>query len=423
MKQLSLLVGCLTLLAAAPAVADVDEAEIRALREQIRSLSERLDQLERQARATERSEASSVATAPASERRAGPAAERAVENDVQERSTAASWIDRIRFAGDFRYRFENIEIDGSEDRDRNRIRARMELQADVSDALRVGVGLATGGSDPTSTNVTLGSGGSSKDVRLDLAWFEWSPRQDTRIIGGKHRNPLVRPGGSQLVWDSDWRPEGLAFRHQSGMLFTSGIATWLESDSHRDKQFSWGVQGGLTLPVAGIGSWRFGAGYYGIDTAGGQPLFGGGFFGNSFDQSTGTYRFDYRLLEGFTEFSSELLGRPAVAFGHYVHNADAPEADTGYAFGFRLGELRSRGSWRFGYNYTKVEADAVLGLLTNSDFGGGGTDVKGSIFKGAYALGNGTYFELTYFLNEIGLRSGQPRDYDRVQLDLNFEYE
>jgi len=72
--------------------------------------------------------------------------------------------------------------------------------------------------------------------------------------------------------------------------------------------------------------------------------------------------------------------------------------------------------------YEKLEADAVLGLLTDSDFGGGGTDAKGSIFKGTWAFHKNWNAKFTYFLNEIDLASGNPRDFDRLQLDLNFKY-
>ena len=75
-----------------------------------------------------------------------------------------SWTDRIKIDGDFRYRYERIDPEGSDTRSRNRIRARANIRADVADNTEVGFGLATGGEDPVSTNQTLGGGGTSKGV-------------------------------------------------------------------------------------------------------------------------------------------------------------------------------------------------------------------------------------------------------------------
>jgi len=90
--------------------------------------------------------------------------------------------------GDFRYRYETFDIEGKPDRDRNRIRARAALIADVTPAMQVGLGLASGGDDPVSSNQTLGGGGSTKDLRIDLAYFDYTGLKDSHIVGGKFSN-------------------------------------------------------------------------------------------------------------------------------------------------------------------------------------------------------------------------------------------
>jgi hypothetical protein len=427
MKRLILLLGCLSCLASPLALAEVSDEEIRALREQIRVLSERLDQLEEAAQtegaASKPTATATTGTAPPIE--LDPRIDRALDAKLEERMAAVAWAERIGWSGDFRYRFENTQIEAQDDRNRSRVRARTSLQARASNTVRIGFGLASGSADPVSSNQTLGAGGSSKQVNLDLAYFEWSGlAADTTVIGGKYKNPLQSPGGSELIWDGDWRPEGLSFRFDSGAYFARGLATWLESDSKTlQQEFSYGLQGGIRLPLGDRVEWLAGVGYYEIDTAGKGPFFGDGdFFGNSFDPVSGTYLFDYRLVEGLTEVSFELLGKPAMLFGHYVQNLDPDEDDTGYQLGFQFGAVKSRGQWKFGYSYRKVEADAVLGLLTNSDFGGGGTDAKGSILQGAYAFHDNWSFSLTYLINETGLRLADPQDFDLLQLDLNFKY-
>jgi hypothetical protein len=61
--------------------------------------------------------------------------------------------------------------------------------------------------------------------------------------------------------------------------------------------------------------------------------------------------------------------------------------------------------------------------LTDSDFGGGGTDAKGHVFSGTYAFHNNWNFKATYFINEVNLTSGNPVDYERLMLDLNFRFQ
>ena len=74
--------------------------------------------------------------------------DKAVAEQVGERMAAVSWAERMRWKGDFRYRYENIDEEGKDGRNRNRIRARAALEADVTPTVKVGLGLATGGDDP-----------------------------------------------------------------------------------------------------------------------------------------------------------------------------------------------------------------------------------------------------------------------------------
>ena len=50
------------------------------------------------------------------------------------------------------------------------------------------------------------------------------------------------------------------------------------------------------------------------------------------------------------------------------------------------------------------------------------TDSKGSIIKGSYAFYKNFNANLTYFINDVGLKSGDPIDFKRLQLDLSFKY-
>ena len=433
MKKLIILIGLGLLPFSQAALAQVSEAEIRALRAQIEMLTKRLDELERQSRpasppSSQAESPSSTAPADALAESADEEIDRAVAQQVHEKVAGMSWAERLRWNGDFRYRYETLKTEGEEDRNRSRIRARAHLEADVTPNVQVGFGLATGGEDPVSSNQTLGGGGAKKDINLDLAYFDWTGLADSHALGGKFENFLVRPDKNGLLWDGDWRPEGLGIAWNNGRFFAHGLGTWLEGDSRNGTEFAWVAQAGVNLAVGDSGNLLFGAGYNLLDIAGATPLYGDpdDFHGNSYvpDPVSGAlvYAYDYREVEAFAEYAFKLGGQSVILFADYVVNTEADDNDTGYLFGARYGSAKARGTWDLGWFYEKLEADAVVGLLTDSDFGGGGTDSKGHAFSGTYAFHDNWNFKLTYYLNEIELASASPRDFDRLMLDLNFKY-
>ena len=408
-------------LATASVQADVKDDELQALRAQIEILTKRLDELEMQnAKAAPAPQSTQATVARVEEM------DKELE-EVKQSVASLSWAEKLKWKGDLRYRYEYIDQDGKDSRNRNRIRARTSVVAAVSDELEVGVGLATGGDDPVSTNQTIGAGGSTKDIRLDLAYFKWKGLDNTSIIGGKFSNFIYQPAKKALRWDGDWRPEGLGATWSDGRYFASGLGTWIEGDSKKGTEFAWILQAGMNLDV-GDGALTLGTGYSVFDVSGDTPFYGDpdDFFGNSYvvDPLTGdmVYAHDYTNWELFAEYKFKLGGRSLALFGNYTVNTDADDDDTGYLIGAKLGSVKDKGDWDFTYFYEKLEADATFGLLTDSDFGGGGTDAKGHVLSGTYAFHKAWTFKATYFINEIDLADGKDTDYDRLQVDLNFKF-
>jgi hypothetical protein len=404
-------------LALAPVVgtaAAVSEDEIRELRSQIAALSARLSELEA------RAGVAAVPAGPPEPVAAAPAAP-APRGD--------HWTDRIELRGDFRYRWESIDVEGSDTRRRQRIRARPALIADVNDDLEVGFGLASGGDSPVSSNQTLGGGGSTKPINLDLAYFAWTGLENTSILGGKFKRPLRRVGDSSLVWDDDWRPEGLAATWDNGTFYGTALTTWLEADSRVGSERAYALQAGGNFGLGRDGSLTLSAGYYDLQVAGREAVYEEAeFFGNSFT-ADGRYLYDYQMAELAGEFGFALGDWPVSLFADYVKNLDADRFDTGWAVGGTIGKAKDRGSWRVRYVYQDLEADAVFGLLTDSNFGGGGTDARGHILSADYVIAKNWVFRLTYYDNVIGENAVErgdagaaELDYDRLILDFRFKY-
>ena len=403
--QLATLLGALALTTTQPLNAATDAETIATLQAQIVVLSQRLDQLEARTQIPQRSYAAPQIAASS------------------DQPATASWSDRIQLKGDMRYRHEMIDAENSSERHRQRIRARTELKARVNDAVSVGFGLATGGDDPVSSNQTLGDGASSKSVRIDLAYFDWMTRiEGLTVTAGKFENPFHRVGSNGLLWDSDLRPEGGAVIFNRGALTASAVALWTEESATEDDSFALASQLGWRQALGDDVKLLAGVGYYNFVDVEGQPvLFDDDPRGNSVD-AAGNYRFGYEELEAFAELSFSVADLPVTLFADYVRNLEADDFDTGYAIGGKI-KLRARSRpLQLTYIYQDLEADAVLGLLTDSDFIGGGTDGKGHIFKVGYPLTDKISLKGTLFLNERGGNLGTEEDYDRLQLDVSFKY-
>ncbi len=416
----SLVIVLLTTLAPHLSAAVSDE-DFAAMRAQLSALAERLNALEAENRELRTQNRHTVQEIEVNRRQVATA------GSVRQ---VASRADSIHIKGDFRYRYESIDEENKSRRERNRVRARAAILAQVDEDVAVGLGFASGGDDPVSTNQTLGEGGSSKDMRLDLAYFNWAVTDNLNIIAGKYKNIYYRPQKHALIWDGDYNPEGFALTWTPGSLFVNASGTWLESDNKKaNNTFAYATQAGFkgTLGDAKVTA---GLAYQAIDTAGKSPFYGEAddFFGNSFvcsDPVAGIgceYGNDFHTVHGFADLGMMIAEMPVNLFVDYVQNTEADDFNTGYAVGLKLGKTSAAGTWDLSYVWQDIEADSTLGLLTDSDFGGGGTDGKGHVLKGGYGVSKRWSLGITYFSNEVDGNSGNKHDYERIMLDTRFKY-
>ena len=427
MKQILSLAVAVSIIVSPAAFAAVSDEDFAALREQLAAVSARLEQL-----------AAENAELRAAQDQADTAISEVQTTVAEMPASSESWADRVKLDGDFRYRYEYIDEDGSDSRKRNRIRARTNIKAQVADNTEVGFGLATGGDDPVSTNQTLGGGGTSKSVVINLAYIDWEAAEGLHLLAGKFKNPLKRPGSQALTWDGDWTPEGLALKYQRDWYFVNVLGNYLEGDSKQsNKNFSWGGQFGATASVGDV-KLTGGIGYYSIPTKGketnyGDPTDPGDFFGNTAVEvggaacgttpdTTCAYLYDYDLTQVFAEAAFDIGDWPALVFFDYFNNSDPSDNDTGWLLGTKLGQAKDRGEMQFTYYYADKEADSMIGLLADSDFGGGGTDNKGHWLQLNYGINKSLAIGAQYFINEVDITSGSKSDYNRLMIDMQWKW-
>ncbi|MFM1885072.1 MAG: hypothetical protein RL026_229 [Pseudomonadota bacterium] len=431
--------------AAASTVPEAREAELQELRAALKALQARLEALESQAAGT----AAKVESAETRVAEAEATNDRQTDQLAMTRAALGSWVGNFTWKGDFRYRDETIWQDYSPDRNRDRIRLRAGFLAKVNDTTRVEVQLATGeNGDPRSSNQSLTTQNQRKGIYLDLAYAEWKPLEGLTLTAGKMKYPWVRPGQS-VLFDGDINPEGLAAAWTRGGFFASGFHTQLRENSASAEVTMTGGQAGYRLLLDSERRLVLGASLFRFNNLKGSNAFwegGNNSFGNTlvnniagdacysaaYNAATGRLCNDYRQAEVFAEYSTVLVDRPLVLYADVLRNGAAGNGlDTAWSAGAAWGKAADPGTWELGAFWQSIEKDALYAQYIDSDFGGGNTDVDGLVLRAGYAAARNWTLNATWFLNQTnldrpvavaGVGNVRGRDYQRLQLDLNFKF-
>ena len=347
--------------------------------------------------------------------------------EVKEEQAKTDWTDKVSLKGDLRYRHELIDQEGKDERNRQRIRARLGITGQINEELTAGFQLASGTDDPVSTNETLSGGFSTKDIKLDRAYVDWAlpGAKGINLVAGKMATPFYTPNGSDLMWDGDLNPEGLALKYKNTdddtTTFGSLAALWGQERSSTADSLLYAGQLGLTKKLNSTDKLTFGGGlYYWTSMENYLPLYDDGDSFGNWTNIDGEYEYGFNIWEVFADYTFKAGEQPVVVYGNYLQNTEADEEDTGWIFGVKYGAAKNIGDWDAEYNYRMLEANAVVGAFCDSDFAGGGTDGKGHKVKFGYQVAKNAKLGLTYFVNELGADGGD--DYNRLQLDLETKF-
>jgi hypothetical protein len=96
--------------------------------------------------------------------------------------------------------------------------------------------------------------------------------------------------------------------------------------------------------------------------------------------------------------------------------------DTAWFVAFTVGKpaMEQFGDWQAGFGYRYVESDAVVDGFTDSDFGGGGTNLQGYTLGASMALSPAVRLGIRWMsADEI---IGSPLSTDTLQIDLNAKF-
>lgn len=320
----------------------------------------------------------------------------------------ASWADKITIKGDIRYRYEWQEKDNDTSKNRQRIRARIGAYAEVNDFTTAGIRFRTG-KDANSGNQTIGDSFDSKDVYLDLAYFTMAPEDGKygSATLGKMKYPWKVT--TDMIWDSDVNPEGAAYNYSTkvdntGLFTQAGYYKVEETSSTHDLNLG-SFQIGATQPLSEKSKLTLGGSYF--------------YYDNSEDfvdpDSGADYTTDYNIAELFGEVSfKDVLPVPFKLYGNVVNNTATGGQDNGYCGGIKFGDAK-KGKWEAKVGYRRLEKYAAPAYFADSDFAGGGTDVKGVRFKAKYNIAKHLQGAVTYI---AGNQISNDDDVNTLHLDL-----
>ena len=351
----------------------------------------------------------------------------------------AGWVSSTQLRGDMRVRHEGSNTEGEQngggrDRSRQRIRARLGAFTQVNSSVEVGIQLASGNdAQNRSTNQDLDNYFAKKDTWFDLGYIDYHPQSvpGLKMLAGKMKQPWVSV--ADAMWDTDINPEGFAAQYQR----KNGTTTLFGSTSYmilKDNVLGQGVgfdddlamyqaQGGITFDFGDArltfgGSWND---FHNDEQSAPTPVIALRGFGNTTDE--------FSLYEAFSQVDIVGLPLPLSLYGQYIKNAESHDfgtgtdgdEDTAWLLGLRTNVF----GVALDYNYRDVEANAVVGTLTDSDFAAGFTNSWGHKIKAQYDFLKNCNLTVTWFIAESDAASRFEPDgaaVDTLMIDLNARF-
>lgn len=282
--------------------------------------------------------------------------------------------DRLKVSGDIRLRGQHDAASGGKpDRNSSQLRARLGATYAFNERVTVGGRLVSGDADdPNSTDVQLSNWNDDLAVSLDQAYVQLQ-FGDLTVYGGKFPQPFTR---TDLVWDGDVNPQGLAatYRHAfdggSGMRANALFHVVDENAAGADSTMA-GLQLGYDSPSYGRLKFDASGGYYAYRLGSVIGADAGDWRSNRLN-ADGSFQSDFRLLDlvlGASWRSSSEKWPVRVVADHVRNLGAIDNEDAGFGVDLSIGRASAQGDWRFTYGYARTDVDAVLSAFSQDNIG------------------------------------------------------
>ncbi len=354
-------------------------------------------------------------------------------NSQENNENRSKKIGPLSFNGDFRLRAEPTlggPADRSQDRFRERIRLRINAEAQLNDQLKGGFSFASGDlNNSISTNQTSNQYATRKAIAIDRAYATYNPSWFRRltVTGGKFAYPWFN---TELVWDKDLNPEGagetLAFNVKTPVLkkinavgfqlpFAENKRTATNDKSlyntmvyGEQLQTFWQLGGRVKLSAyTGFYDWKYADSVaFSVATANSASPDNGllALNSNALQNSIGTvtatnattgsrtitsaqFASKFGILDSLAQIEIRTPSErwPVVFVGDFAQNTRAcgnlpnipvaaafsapcdPHARRAYWLEARAGRTDRKGDWQLGYTRFVIQREAVIGAFNYSE--------------------------------------------------------
>jgi hypothetical protein len=407
------------------------------------------------------------------------------------------WLKRFDWYGDLRLRYEvdqfppgnapvavlqayGVNINNStETNERLRFRARFGFDATVSDAVTVGIRLASGGvgtgSNPGSENQTIGSYEQRSTIGFDRAFIAYHPLSWFEASAGIVGMPFFEP--TSLVWADDVSLGGVVLRFFPQLMpnlkwfTTAGAFPILQIDpapiNSASSKWLYAYQSGIEWKFNDAIALQSAAALYDYRNIEGIPnptIYSTAYSNTSapFRQSgntvfdidgllntqNGTQNYLWGLASKFhvlnlsTALDLRFVGPThVIVTGDWVKNLGFDESEIEQRTGYQVNRqvqgwqsrvtvgypsMRQKYAWQGYVGYRSVQRDATVDAFTDQDFHLGGTDAKGYYLGARFSFERNTFINLRYFSAEQidgvelagATLSGLPLKINVTQLDV-----
>lgn len=342
-------------------------------------------------------------------------------SDAEKKNAArVKGLGNFNFSGDLRFRYEPFFQEGNPTRQRERMRARLNITGKITDEVSGGLSVASGTlDDVNSTNQSLTGFFTRKTIGFDKYYLTYKPKwaKPLTLQAGKATYPWFR---TPLTFDNDVNPEGLSqtlsfdlkspglknitvvgFQlpfNEVGSGYDSFIfggqiqARFKATDRTSFAIYASGVNFNRADPIAAA----IGAGTLRPSLANSNT-----FITNSSGTVTG-YASKFAYLDLISVVDYKLSARwPMTLTFNFVNNTRAATQErSAYMADITFGQLKEAKDIQFGYSYWWVEKDAVIGAFNESDLRSS-TNVKNHRLLLGYQGFNNVTFQWTTWLGKL----------------------
>ncbi len=335
-------------------------------------------------------------------------------------------------------------------RQRLSLRARVGLNAKLSDSTSLGARIVTDGNgSPASESQTLGTNSRRLALALDRGFVRWEPRHDVRLEAGRMAVPFQ---GSDLLWPDDLSLDGVAAHLErdvaNGLFLFANAGAFALEEFANSKADKWllGLQVGADWAIDARTQLRVGLGVYDFRNVQGvrenNPPPAGSLAGVSpyqlsqypsavrqrgntlinLNDPTGTAAPVWGLASRFRPWnlnvglvlkqlepinvalSLDLVKNSAFDLDDIRRRAgtdavaDLAKRTSGLQVRAQFGALRvaQRGDWQAYLAYRKFERDAWVDAFTDTTWHLGGTNYKGYSLGTSYGIDTHTALNLRW---------------------------